>query len=98
VRAERPQVWLLISTFGQPVGFELRVEDKAHALTLEEAAGHTDMEEWLTTRAVDPAHVATLVEALGKLQAIAGVLDKRTRPMEAVATATAEPAGSRDGW
>ena len=77
MRADRPQVWLRIGAFGRPVDFELRVGDNAHTLALEDAARLTDVREWLTERAIDAEHVPLLVEAVGKLQAIARTLDER---------------------
>jgi hypothetical protein len=75
--ADRPRVWLRIDAFGRPVDFELRRGDNAHTLKLEDAARLTDVGEWLTERAIDPEHVPVLVEAVGKLQAIAQTLDER---------------------
>jgi hypothetical protein len=97
MRTNRPQMWLRISSFGQPIGFELRVGDNAHALTLDDAAGLTDMREWLTARAVDAEHVPRLLKAVGKLRAMARVLDERARPTPALAPTIGEPAGHRDG-
>lgn len=98
MRADRPQIWLRISAFGQPMGFELRVGDSAHELALEDAAGPAHMGEWLMARAVDPDRVPALVEAVGKLRAIARALDERGRSTPpAVASTIGEPAGQWNG-
>jgi hypothetical protein len=96
-RENRPRLWLRISAFGQPMGFELRSGDSVHVLTVEDAAAFADMGEWLTARTVDAEHVPTLVEAVGKLQAIARVLDDRAGRALACGPAVGEPAGHRGG-
>lgn len=97
MRADRPQIWLQISALGEPMGYELRVGNSAHGLTLEDLARLTDIGEWLTARAVDLEHVPTLIEAVGKLQAIASVLGERERSTPALASVIGEPAGHGDG-
>lgn len=97
MRVDRPQIWLRIDTFGQPMGFELRVGDNAYALALEDVARLTDIGEWLTALAVDSDHVPTLIEAVAKLQVIARALDERARPTQALAPAIGEPADTEVG-
>lgn len=111
MRADQPQIWLRISSFGRPrpsqwgrrrpseppVGFELCVEDNTHALTLADAGRLTDMGAWLTARAVDPERVPTLIESVGTLQAIATALDERASRERLSAPAVAERAGHGSG-